>query len=135
MVKQGYARSEPPNDNFSEAVLVTFDPTIISMDDLSRIHLQTHSSTSEHAIRSKYRSAVYVFSKEQEQAANAILKNQQDNQSPTVITSVLQLSGFKPSPEKYQNYYEKNADKQFCERHIKPKLEKLNLDFPKFILK
>jgi len=52
-------RGDAPDDNFSEAVLLTFQPDEISVGSLIEIYLRTHSSTSNHAVRRKYRSAVY----------------------------------------------------------------------------
>ena len=60
-VDQGWIASVVPHDTFSEAVIVHFDPRIIKLDQLIEIHLKTHSCTSSHPMRSKYRSAVYYF--------------------------------------------------------------------------
>lgn len=49
------------NGDFSEAVLVHFDPILIDLTLLVAIHLHSHSATSDHAMRQKYRSAMYVF--------------------------------------------------------------------------
>ena len=47
-------------DDFSEAVIVAFDENEIALNDLVAVHLATHSCTSEHSMRRKYRSVVYV---------------------------------------------------------------------------
>jgi peptide methionine sulfoxide reductase MsrA len=60
-VEQGFIRADAPDDNFSEAVLLTFRPEKISVGSLIEIHLRTHSSTSNHSMRRKYRSAVYAL--------------------------------------------------------------------------
>lgn len=60
-VEQGWIASTPPNDAFSEAVLVHYDPSQIPLPVLIAIHLHTHAATKAHAFRSKYRSAVYVL--------------------------------------------------------------------------
>ncbi len=57
-VEQGCVRYDPPFEAFSEAVILSFDPTEIRLVDLINIHLHTHSSTSQHRLRSKYRSAI-----------------------------------------------------------------------------
>ena len=67
-VDQGWISSEVPNDNYSEGVIVNFDPQVISLHVLVEIHLLTHSSTSNHSMRDKYRSAVYTY--DQSQAEN-----------------------------------------------------------------
>jgi hypothetical protein len=60
-VAQGFIRAPAPNEAWSEAVIVTFDPSEIDEKTLIDIHLRTHASTSPHKFRGKYRSAVYVF--------------------------------------------------------------------------
>jgi peptide-methionine (S)-S-oxide reductase len=68
-VKQGWIKPDDNFSEFSEAVIVEFDPDLISLGNLIEIHLYTHSCTSDHAMRSKYRSAVYTFNDDQVIAA------------------------------------------------------------------
>jgi len=63
-VAQGFISSEGKNDSFSEAVIVYFNEKI-TLKTLIEIHLHTHKSTKEHSMRTKYRSAIYYFTKEQ----------------------------------------------------------------------
>lgn len=63
-VAQGWIASDENNTAFSEAVVVEFNPPKINLKTLIEIHLATHKSTSNHSMRKKYRSAIYVFSKE-----------------------------------------------------------------------
>jgi len=68
-VEQGFIRSDPPQDSFSEAVIVTFDSKILSLETLIEVHLRTHASTSSHKMRGKYRSAIYIFDNQQAPAS------------------------------------------------------------------
>ena len=43
--KQGFIASEGDAANFSEAVIVVFDPEQVSLEKLIEIHLVTHKST------------------------------------------------------------------------------------------
>jgi peptide-methionine (S)-S-oxide reductase len=52
---------------------VQFDSEVIGLANLIDIHLHTHASNSEHSMRAKYRSAIYVDSQQRAQEANAIL--------------------------------------------------------------
>ena len=63
-VQQGWIASNGDNSSFSEAVIVEYNATIIPIEVLIEIHLHTHKSTSSHSMRKKYRSAIYVFNKE-----------------------------------------------------------------------
>ena len=126
-VEQGYVASIDAYSTFSEAVIVHFNANIISLSTLIEIHLYTHKSTSNHKLRTKYRSAIYTFSEEQMAEANRLLTGFQNEFEGQLITKVYPFSEFKASREAIQNYYQKHAHKPFCERFIHPKL-KLLLD-------
>lgn len=128
-VEQGFVSSSGENAFFSEAVIVHFDPNIISLDLLIEIHLHTHSSTSGHSMRQKYRSAVYSYNEKQKTASRIILQNLQANFDHPLVTQVLSFRKFKLSPEEFQNYYRKDPAKPFCQSYIAPKLKKLLLEF------
>ena len=131
-VEQGYVASVGDTGAFSEAVIVHFDAEIISLKMLIEVHLHTHKSTSDHSMRSKYRSAVYVFSDEQGKEAHLIIDRFQKKFGNKLITRVLVFDLFKPSREQITNYYYKNPMKPFCERFIEPKLELLLQKFSKY---
>jgi peptide-methionine (S)-S-oxide reductase len=124
-VDQGWVNSYDDNDAFSEAVIVTFNPNIISLETLIEIHLHTHKSTVTHSFREKYRSAIYVFSEVQLKHSNSILEKLQLGFRESIITKVYSFNSFKASREEIQNYYVNNPNKPFCEKYINPKLNLL----------
>ena len=124
-VKQGWIASEGPAAAFSEAVLVNFDPKVISEATLIAIHLHTHSCTSNHSMRARYRSAAYTVSDAQASEAPEIMINLQTEFDQQIITTVLPLREFKLNKEEDLNYYYKNPDKPFCRSYISPKLKVL----------
>jgi peptide-methionine (S)-S-oxide reductase len=128
-VEQGWIASQPPDDAFSEAVIVTYDPAIITLTDLILIHLYTHASTSNHSMRHKYRSAVYWFDAEEEAVIKAIIRNLQSHFSEPLITQVLPFAAFKTPLPGHLNYYYNNPGKPFCTVYIRPKLELLKTQF------
>ncbi len=128
-VEQGFIASTDPNATFSEAVIVHFDPTFITPLDLIAIHLLTHESTSEHAMRQKYRSAVYTFSEGQLQNTKEILIRLQSNFERMLITGALPFDRFRPSEAHFTDYYYKNPQKPFCQNYIQPKLQLLLKQF------
>jgi len=125
-VEQGWIASTKIQSTFSEAVIVHFDPENISLTQLISVHLRTHSSASNHAMRKKYRSAIYYFSIPQEKESLAAIDQIQLKIPKSIITQVLPFVQFKPSPEQFQNYFKKNPKKEFCQRYIVPKLELIN---------
>jgi peptide-methionine (S)-S-oxide reductase len=128
-VEQGWIASNGMHTTFSEAVIVHFDPAVIDMATLTAIHLYTHSCTSQHPMRAKYRSAVYTFFDEQTVLINSALSELQADFDEPIITQVLPFKSFKENEEQYQNYYRKHADKQFCTNYIHPKLQLLRQQF------
>ena len=132
-VDQGFISSSPPDDTWSEAVKVQFDPEVIGLAGLIDIHLHTHASSSQHSMRVKYRSAIYVNSLQQAHAAKAILSDMQDALSERLVTRVLPLVGFKSSELGRRAYFENNNGNQFCERYIEPKLQKLRDEYPHLV--
>lgn len=124
-VEQGWIASVCPNDSFSEAVIVYFDPQQIDLKALINIHLHTHSCTGKHSMRNKYRSAVYTYSKRQESEVEAILNRFQLEFEGKIITQVLPLHAFQLNDEHYLNYYYNNPEKPFCKTYINPKLKVL----------
>jgi peptide-methionine (S)-S-oxide reductase len=129
-VEQGWIASINKNDTFSEAVIVHFDTVFINLSVLIEIHLNTHSSTSSHSMRTKYRSAVYTFGETQFTAAVEIIADFQEAFNNQLITEVQPFKYFKPSPTQFQNYYLKNPEKPFCTKYIIPKLKLLENRFP-----
>lgn len=131
-VKQGWIASKE-DTAYSEAVIVVFDQKFIDTQILVEIHLRTHSSTSEHSMRKKYRSAVYVFSKEQFQLCKNIMATLQKQFAKPLITQVQYFESFKLNTSTYLDYYYKNPEKPFCKNFIDPKLVKLRAQFGKYV--
>ncbi len=129
-VEQGWIASIIENSTFSEAVIVSFNERLIDLNTLIEVHLYTHSSTTVHSMREKYRSAVYTFSDSQSILANFILFNFQKDFNNELVTEVQPFKEFKPSPIEFQDYYAKNPKKPFCERYIEPKLKLIEKRFP-----
>ena len=124
-VEQGWIASVNENESFSEAVIVEYDLNKMSLKTLIEVHLNTHSCTSNHSMREKYRSAIYYFSKEQENKAITILNDLQKEFDNKIITKVLSFRSFEMNKEEQLNYYLKNPEKPFCKNIINPKLKKI----------
>lgn len=124
-VEQGYIASSGAFSNFSEGVIVTYNPQIINLKLLIDIHVVTHKSTKNHSMREKYRSAIYTFSEDQKSQARQFLNELGKEYHGTLITLVIDYLDFKPSREEIANYYYKNPKKPFCETFINPKLKLL----------
>ncbi len=132
-VEQGFIASTKDHTTFSEAVIVHFNPEIITLDILIQIHLYTHKSTSNHSMRTKYRSAIYYFSEAQKKDTTLLLATLQSEFEATIITKTLPFKDFKPSEAQFKNYYKNNPNKPFCQTYINPKLKLLQAKFSKHL--
>ena len=128
-VRQGWIASIEAATRFSEAVIVHFDPSIIPPETLIAIHLHTHSCTSEHTMREKYRSAIYTFSVQQQSLSKAVIQALQPEFGQPIITEVVPFGSFKLNQPQYLNYYYADPEKPFCQNIVNPKLTQLLRDF------
>lgn len=131
-VDQGWIGANNESTRLSEAVIVYFDSIKIDIPTLVAIHLYSHSCTSNHPMRAKYRSAVYTFSDHQVDIVNNAISTLQIEYDEPILTQVLPFVIFKENEEVYLNYYNKNTGNQFCETYINPKLKRLSEKFSKY---
>lgn len=132
-VDQGFIKSNPPADSFSEAIRLRFDSELIPETALIEVHLRTHASTSKHSFREKYRSAVYVYDDAQRCRVAQALQVLQNKFSAPLVTQVLPFVEFRFSDERYHQYYEKQTSAQFCRRYIDPKLDMLKAEYKELL--
>lgn len=131
-VQQGYIASIEYAD-FSEGIIVHFDTSKVSLEQLIQIHIHTHQSTSNHSFRSKYRSAMYWYEEGQKYAFAKAIQILQPHFENPIITKALPFGAFKASRESIQDYFKKNPDAPFCKRYIYPKLEKLQKEYADWV--
>ncbi|MGV3458973.1 MAG: peptide-methionine (S)-S-oxide reductase [Flavobacterium sp.] len=124
-VQQGWIASIGENDAYSEAVIVEYDSGCIPLKTLIAVHLCTHSATSQHSMRTKYRSAVYYFEEAEIAEINSAMQELQPEFDKPLITQVLQFWGFMENIEEQLNYYYTDPGRPFCETYINPKLKLL----------
>ena len=126
-VEQGWiSSSDPAAAAFSEAVIVYYDPVVVSLQQLIEVHLQTHAATVKHGLRHRYRSAVYYFDTAERADVVATLTTVASQYREEVITQALPFGEFKPSLLEHQDYYRSDPERPFCVRYIQPKLDSLD---------
>ena len=133
-VDQGFIQSEAPSDAWAEGVVVSFDPTTISVATLAEVHLRTHSAKTSYSPIERYRSAIYTFAANQHHESARIVAEFARNSGGTARTLVLPFLGFRPSEERYQNSYRTDPDRPFCRRYIDPKLAYIRRNFARIAL-
>jgi peptide-methionine (S)-S-oxide reductase len=95
--------------------------------------LRTHASTSNHKMRIKYRSAIYVFEADQKMKLSAILDQLQEGFEQKLVTNVMKMVEFEHSSNRFKNYYADDPEKPFCQAYIDPKLSILRAEYGAYL--
>ena len=92
----------------AEAVRVEFDPGRISYQELLERFWSLHDPTRPRlGKRARYRSAIFVHSREQEEAALASLAERAALSAQPVLTQIVRAPQFYRAEERHQRYFEK----------------------------
>lgn len=120
----------------AEVIQVTYDPSVISYDELLEVFWKTHDPTTPNRqgadVGTQYRSAIFYHSEEQKQKAEKYrdaLNNEKVYDKP-VVTEITAFKAFYPAEDYHQDFYENNQNYPYCRVVIQPKLEKLRKVFP-----
>ena len=113
----------------AEVVQVTFDPAIISYEDILIIFMTTHDPTTLNIqgadAGTQYRSVIYFHNEEQEQKAKIVLNEMQAVYEEPIVTELSPLGIFYDAEVYHQDYYKNNSEQGYCQVVINPKLAKL----------
>ncbi|MGH3072416.1 MAG: peptide-methionine (S)-S-oxide reductase MsrA [Gaiellaceae bacterium] len=103
-----YERVATGTTGHVEAVRVEFDPSRVSYEELLERFWQLHDPTrSRLGRRSRYRSAIFVHSREQEQAARDALDALAAASDRPVLTEIRRAPLFYRAEERHQRYLER----------------------------
>ncbi len=119
----------------AEVIQVTYDPAVISFDELLKVFWQTHDPTTPNQqgndIGTQYRSAVFYHTEEQRRIAEQY-KRQLDASktfAKPIVTEITPINNFYPAEKYHQNYFNSNPSQGYCQFVIRPKVEKFNKEF------
>jgi peptide-methionine (S)-S-oxide reductase len=143
--ESGYSGGPKPNPTYkevcsgttghAEVVQITFDPDLISFEEILEIFFQTHDPTTQNRqgndIGTQYRSAIFYHSEEQKNKALNIIKslNVSGAWQKPIVTEVSEFTSFYPAEDYHQNYYKLNSEQPYCQYVIRPKLDKFRKVF------
>ncbi|MAF13274.1 MAG: peptide-methionine (S)-S-oxide reductase [Parcubacteria group bacterium] len=127
-----YEKIHSDNTGHAEMIEVTFDPEIISYDDLLSVFFTIHDPTTINKqgadVGTEYRSMILYTSDDQKTKAEAMIKKLNDDNKTydmPIVTEIKPLDKFIKAEDYHHNYYENNKDQPYCQIVINPKLEKL----------
>lgn len=117
----------------AEVIQLTYDPSLVSFEELLRVHMGTHDPTTLNAqgadVGTQYRSTVLYRTEEEREAVEAVLIELAEVFDEPIVTVVKEFEIFYPAPEKHFNYYNDNSQQGYCQAVISPKLAKFRKSF------
>jgi peptide-methionine (S)-S-oxide reductase len=119
----------------AEVVQITYDPDVITYDELLEIFWKTHDPTTLNRqgadVGTQYRSVVYYQDEEQKRLAEEYKQKLDESgafPSP-IVTEISPLEAFYPAEDYHQNYYKNNPEQGYCSFVIRPKVDKFKQVF------
>lgn len=139
-VESGYSGGRRENPSYeqvcsgatghAEVVQVTYDPEIISFEELLEVFWKTHDPTTLNRqgadVGTQYRSVIFYYDDEQKNLAEEYKRKLDEAgiyENP-IVTEISPLINFYKAEEYHQDYYNNNASQPYCSFVITPKLEK-----------
>ena len=137
-VVSGYAGGEVENPSYeevcsgetghAEVVQITFDPDVITYQDLLEVFWHTHDPTTLNRqgadVGMQYRSVIFYHDDEQKRLAEASKAEAQRLFADPIVTEIAPLAAFYAAEGYHQNFYRLNPSQPYCRFVIDPKVQK-----------
>ena len=121
-VLSGYSGGKTPDPTYeqvcsnstdhAEVVLIEFDPSVISYEELLNSFWEKHDPTTLNRqgpdVGSQYRSAIFYFDEEQRNLAQESLNKLQQKLEKKIVTEITEADTFWKAEEYHQKYFEKH---------------------------
>ena len=121
-VLSGYSGGKTPDPTYeqvcsnstdhAEVVLIEFDPSVISYEELLNSFWEKHDPTTLNRqgpdVGSQYRSAIFYFDEEQRNLAQESLNKLQQRLERKIVTEITEADTFWKAEEYHQKYFEKH---------------------------
>ena len=121
-VLSGYSGGKTPDPTYeqvcsnstdhAEVVLIEFDPSVISYEELLDSFWEKHDPTTLNRqgpdIGTQYRSAIFYFDEEQRNLAQESLNKLQQKLKNKIVTEITEADTFWKAEEYHQKYFEKH---------------------------
>lgn len=135
VVNPSYREVTTGRTGHAEVVQISFDPEVISYEELLDVFFKTHDPTTLNRqgadVGTQYRSVIFYHNPEQKQAAEYKIKslNNTGMYDSPIVTRLEKFEHFYVAEDYHQDYFRKNPDQAYCSYVIKPKLKKFRVDF------
>jgi peptide-methionine (S)-S-oxide reductase len=120
----------------AEAVQITYDPAVISYEELLDVFWQTHDPTTRdrqgHDVGRQYRSVIFCHNAEQKRLAERSRQklDASGQFSRPIVTEIVPFQEFYRAEAYHQNYFAEHPRQGYCQGVIRPKVEKVKKVFP-----
>lgn len=144
-VKSGYTGGIRPNPSYeqvttgvtghAEALNITFDPSIITYDELLAAFFIAHDPTQLNRqgndIGTQYRSAIFPRNEEQAEKARFYIDklNAEKVYDAPIVTTIEPFKVFYDADAYHDDYFRRNPQNPYCQMVVKPKVEKFEKVF------
>lgn len=144
-VESGFAGGNVKNPTYKEVCTgttghaevcnITFDPSVISYDEMLAAFWTTHDPTQLNRqgndVGTQYRSSIFYHNAEQKAKAEEYKKklNEENVFEKPVVTEIVPFTVFYKAEDYHQNYYNENGDQPYCSFVVRPKVEKFKKVF------
>ena len=112
----------------AEAIQITFNPSVISFEQLLDVFFKTHDSTTLNRQGAdegtQYRSAIFYHNEDQKKIAEKVKSQVKD-----ATTEITPFDKFYEAEPYHKDYFLRNQDAPYCQIIIDPKIQKLYKDF------
>ena len=144
-VVSGYAGGAIPNPSYeqvcsgrtghAEIVQVTFDPGVVTYEDLLGVFFTIHDPTTLNRqgndVGTQYRSAIFYHDDEQKAAAEQSIREITEARiwSRPIVTEIVPLTDFYAAEAYHQDYFKNNPYQPYCQVVVAPKVAKFRKQY------
>jgi peptide-methionine (S)-S-oxide reductase len=134
-----YEQVSMGNTGHAEVIRVTYDPAVISYEDLLTVFFGAHDPTTPNRqgadVGEQYRSVILYQTDQEKQVAAKVAKEIQESlkDGTRVVTQIMPLKEFFQAEEYHRDYYKNNTSAPYCQLVIEPKIEKVRKRFAELV--
>ncbi|MFH6982365.1 peptide-methionine (S)-S-oxide reductase MsrA [Marinoscillum luteum] len=114
----------------AEVVQVTFDPAVISLEEILEVFWKTHDPTTLNRqgndVGTQYRSAIFYHDPAQQVVAERLKKALDESGAwgDPIVTEITPFEVFYPAENYHQDYFNENGSQPYCQFVVAPKVKK-----------
>ena len=117
----------------AEVVQITFDPAVISYEELLEVFWKTHDPTTPNRqgndVGTQYRSVIFYDSPEQEATARQVVAEMANVWDAPIVTEISPITTWFKAEDYHQDYFRQNPLQGYCAFVVAPKVAKFRKTF------